>query len=76
MQVDRLGNVWVQQFEIPGSPSRTWSVFGADGEWLGDVDVPDRFRPLEIGDDYVLGRYGDELDVEHIQLWELVKPQG
>ncbi len=76
MQVDRLGNVWVQQFEIPGSPSRTWSVFGPGGEWLGDVDVPDRFRPLEIGDDYVLGRYGDELDVEHIQLWELVKPAG
>jgi hypothetical protein len=74
IQIDRLGNAWVQQFEIPGAPERTWSVFGAEGEWLGDVVFPDRFRPLEIGDDYVLGRFGDELDVEHIQLWELVKP--
>ncbi len=76
IQVDRGGNVWVQQFEVPGEPERTWSVFDRDGAWLGDVAFPDRFRPLEIGDDYVLGRFGDELDVEHIQLWELIKPAG
>ena len=76
MLVDRGGNLWVQHFEVPGAPERTWSVFDADGIWLGDVVFPDRFRPLEIGDDYVLGRFGDDLDVEHIQIWELVKPAG
>jgi hypothetical protein len=76
LQTDRLGNLWVQQFEIPGAPGRTWSVFGVEGVWLGDVTFPDRFRPLEIGDDYVLGRFGDELDVEHVQLWKLAKPSG
>ncbi|MCL7971568.1 MAG: hypothetical protein M8866_05650 [marine benthic group bacterium] len=76
LQVDRVGNVWVQQFEVPGAPERTWSVFDRAGTWLGDVAFPDRFRPLEIGDDYVLGRFGDELDVEHIQLWKLIKPAG
>jgi hypothetical protein len=74
--VDRAGNLWAQTFEIPGVPERTWSVFTADGAWLGDVVLPDRFRPLEIGDDYILGRFGDDLDVEHIQIWELVKPAG
>ena len=74
--IDRAGNLWVQTFEIPGMPERTWSVFDADGAWLGDVVFPDRFRPLEIGDDYVLGRFGDDLDVEHVQIWELVKPAG
>lgn len=72
--VDRMGNLWVQLFEVPGAPERIWSVFDADAAWLGDVVFPDRFRPLEIGDDYVLGRFGDELDVEHIQIWELLKP--
>ena len=76
LAVDREGNLWVQQYEIPGAPERIWSVFSADGVWLGDVKFPDRFRPLEIGDDYVLGRFGDELDVEHVQIWELVKPVG
>ncbi len=76
LQVDRAGNLWVQLFEVPGAPERTWSVFRADGAWLGDVAFPDRFRPLEIGDDYVLGRFGDDLDVEHVQVWELIKPAG
>jgi hypothetical protein len=76
LAVDRAGNLWVQRFEIPGAPERVWSVFGSDGAWLGDVSFPDRFRPLEIGDDYVLGRFGDELDIEHVQLWDLVKPAG
>lgn len=76
LSVDRTGNLWVQLFEVPGNPERTWSVFTADGAWLGDVVFPDRFRPLEIGDDYVLGRFGDDLDVEHVQVWPLIKPAG
>ena len=76
LRVDRVGNLWVQSFEIPGASERTWSAFTADGVWLGDVAFPDRFRPLEIGDDYVIGRFGDDLDVEHVQIWELVKPAG
>ena len=76
LRVDRVGNLWVQSFEIPGAPERMWSVFTRDGAWLGDVAFPDRFRPLEIGDDYVVGRFGDDLDVEHVQIWELVKPAG
>jgi len=74
--IDRVGNLWVKLFEVPGVPERTWSVFAREGEWLGDITLPDRFRPLEIGDDYVIGRFSDELDVEHIQIWELVKPAG
>lgn len=76
LAVDRQGNLWVQLFEIPGARERVWSVFSAAGVWLCDVSFPDRFRPLEIGDDYVLGRFGDELDVEHVQMWDLVKPAG
>jgi len=76
LEVDSEGNLWVQLFEIPGAPERTWSVFASDGQWLCDVEVPDRFRPLLIGSDYVLGRFGDELDVEHVQVWELLKPEG
>ena len=76
LHIDRTGHLWVERFEVPGAPERTWSVFADDGAWLGDVKFPDRFSPLEIGDDYVLGRFGDELDVEHIQVWELVKPAG
>lgn len=74
LAVDRLDNLWVRGYVVSGSQERTWSVFSTDGTWLGDVAFPDRFTPLEIGDDYVLGRFSDELDVQHAQLWELVKP--
>jgi hypothetical protein len=35
---------------------------------------PARFTPFEIGPDYVLGVWRDADDVEHVQMYELVKP--
>ena len=74
LEVDRLGNLWIRSYQAPGDEIRTWHVLAADGEWLGTVTFPDRVSPLEIGEDYVLARFGDELDVEHVQMWELIKP--
>jgi hypothetical protein len=31
---------------------------------------------LEIGRDYILGVYEDELEVEYLHLYPLVKPEG
>ena len=74
LEVDRDGNLWVRTYQAPGDEIRTWHVFTADGEWLGAVDFPDQLSPLEIGDDLILARFGDELDVEHVQIRELIKP--
>jgi hypothetical protein len=49
-------------------------VHSGEGRWLGTVTTPDRVSPLDIGEDWVLARFGDELDVEHVQLWDLIKP--
>jgi len=73
--VDSGGNVWVEH-----APSRedldprSWRVFDPSGALLGLVRLPDRFRALEIGDDYVLGIWRDDLWVPYVQLHELVKP--
>jgi hypothetical protein len=40
--------------DTPAVPS-TWSVFDARGRWLGEVNMPSGFKPLEIGKDYVAG---------------------
>jgi hypothetical protein len=37
------------------------------------VTFPQGFRPLEIGRDYVLGLFLDEMDVETIQMYELFR---
>ena len=42
-------------------------------ELLGDVELPP-VEVLEIGEDYVIGLYRDELEVEYVQVYELAKP--
>jgi hypothetical protein len=49
----------------------TWSVFGPAGIWLGDVTMPARFLPRDIGADYVLGTAIDADGVETVVSYRL-----
>lgn len=71
--VDREGNVWVSDYVRAPATPHAWTVFAADGRLLGDVEVPDRFSILEIGNDWILGVWRDALDVEYVRLYGLVK---
>ena len=68
------GYLWVQEYDLPGNEANNWSVFHAEGALLGTLGLPPRFRPLDIGPDYVLGLWRDADDVEHVQLYDLIKP--
>jgi hypothetical protein len=79
---DRAGNLWVREAKLPdaaragslaGVPlvESTWSVFNADGRWLGDVAMPADFLPHEIGADYVLGVARDTDGVEVVVMYRL-----
>jgi hypothetical protein len=71
---DAVGDLWVENFRLPWdheSP-RIWSVFGPDGRWLGDVQLPEGLRVYEIGDDYVVGVETDTLGVEFVRLYRLL----
>lgn len=70
---DPDGNLWVQDFRVPGAPRVMWSVFAPDGRYRGVVSFPPRFRPLDIGRDYVLGSWTDDLGALHLQLYDLRK---
>ena len=79
---DRVGRLWVREAHLadaPGAgalnttplvPSR-WSIFDPDGRWLGDVSMPARFQPRDIGADYVLGTAVDADGVQSIVLYRL-----
>jgi hypothetical protein len=86
MLVDSDRNLWVsdaaldwylaQGFSrVPAGPV-AWRVFDRDGRWLGSVTMPPRFRPMDIGSEYVLGLWRDADDVEHVRLYRLTKPGG
>ena len=48
-------------------------MFDPDGNLLGSVEVPYGLTVLDIGDDYVLGSALDELQLERIELYRLIK---
>ena len=71
--VDAAGNLWISEYvQLVFDPER-WTVFDSHGNLLGDVVVPRRFMILDIGLDFMLGRRLDDLDVEHVQLYRLLK---
>ncbi len=74
LAVDVEGNLWVNEYEPLSDGPQHWTVFNAEGRMLGVVALPRRFRVTEIGEDYVLGISTDDLDVQHVRLYELIKP--
>ena len=72
--VDDAGDLWVEDYAGPRDDSHAWSVFDAQGRLLGSVDMPEALRPTQIGRDYVLGVWRDELGVESVRLYALEKP--
>jgi hypothetical protein len=42
---------------------------------LGRFTFPDSVTPLHIGEDFVLARRVDGLDVEHVHVYDLIKPE-
>jgi hypothetical protein len=67
--VDDRGNLWVEDYRRPADTQPVWTVFDSTGQMLGSVPMPERFRPFEIGADYVLGSWRDELDVQYVRLF-------
>jgi len=68
--IDATGHVWTRQSSV-GSATRSWLVFDPGGIWLGTVSVPGSLRITDIGRDYVLGVYRDDLDVQSVRLYKL-----
>jgi hypothetical protein len=71
---DDEGNLWVQEFAVPGEEEPGWAVFDPQGRLLGLVRLPERFRPMHIGADFVLGVAVDDLEVERVRMYSLQKP--
>ncbi|MDE2796852.1 MAG: hypothetical protein OXL34_18700 [Gemmatimonadota bacterium] len=77
IRLDAAGNLWVEPYSPPGTPVPPFDVYSADGAWLGTVAMPPRLElgivGLEIGEDYVLGVWHGEQDVEQVRMYRLRK---
>jgi hypothetical protein len=72
---DQLGYLWVADYAPPGQEESTWNVFDPSGVLAGRVKLPPQVYPLEIGEDYLLGAYRDELGVEYLHLYAVERPR-
>lgn len=73
LAVDAEGHLWVADYRASPEEPGTWNVFSPDGQLLGSVPMPRGLRVLQIGPDFVLGQWLDELDTEHIRLHRLMR---
>lgn len=48
-----------------------WRILAPDGTWVAEARTPPGLFPLEIGRDYLLGVWRDELDVQRVELHAL-----
>jgi hypothetical protein len=71
--VDPAGNLWVRSYPLPDEEAQKWAVFDPEGSLLGTLTLPEKFEPLDIGADYLLGVWKDELDLEYVRLYEIHK---
>jgi hypothetical protein len=73
--LDVLGNLWVEQKPVHWAEPEDidFLVFDPEGLLLGTATLPP-IDALEIGEDYVLGVYRDEMAVEYVRMHSLVKP--
>jgi len=70
---DEAGNLWVAEWTTFAQVPMRWTVLDRSGQWLGKTVMPERFLPYAIGEDWVLGVETDELDVEYVVLYPLLK---
>ncbi len=74
LQVDSEGNVWASSYRVDPARPAEWSVFDPSGRWLGQVETPPGLEIAEIGSDYIVGVWMDDLGVEFVRLYSLHKP--
>ena len=43
---------------------------------MGTVEMPTEFQPFEIGENYVLGVWTDDLGVEYVQTYAMIVGSG
>jgi hypothetical protein len=71
--VDATDHLWVEHYRFLAREPHLWSIFAPDGSWLGEVEVPSTFDVTDIGRDYVLGVYRNELDEQSVRLYRLIR---
>ena len=70
---DPAGNVWLSEFDFVDIWPAGYAIVAADGTWLGEIEFPVPIQVLDITESHVLGVERNELDVQAVVLYRIVK---
>lgn len=74
---DRVDDPVLLEWSSAGTQPEHWDVFDPDGRFLGTVELPaDRATIHVVGTDWAVLTVRDELDVQYIVRYSLVRPEG
>lgn len=82
IHVDATGHLWLAPYYVAGAEPPPFEIHAPDGSWLGRVSVPPGLQRafiqyqapyMEIGEDYILGVWTDELDVQYVRMYRINK---
>ncbi|MFO7893832.1 MAG: hypothetical protein R6U63_08860 [Longimicrobiales bacterium] len=71
--VDACANIWVAEYPLVPGPAQRFLVFGRHGGFISVVEVPRGFRLLTITDGEVWGYATNDLGVERVVGYRLMK---
>lgn len=69
--IDPVGNLWMREHRRGDDLRRRWAVFDTTGSVIASALMPAWFEVYQLGLDFVLGRWRDESDVEHVRVYAL-----
>ena len=70
--IDDAGWLWAELYRFDVLAPVRWLVFSPNGEGVGSVDMPPDLHLWQIGQDFVLGVWRDELRVEYVRRHALI----
>lgn len=69
--VDVDGHLWAETFRSDSASRSVWTVFAPDGTALGTVDLPPDLHVMQIGSDFVVGRWTDSSRSQRVRRYGL-----
>ena len=73
---DETGSLWVQRYRndyVQDPGPQEWDIFDAEGRLTGYLTIPNEIRITDIGGQFVLGVNSDELGVQTVRLYRLLR---
>jgi hypothetical protein len=71
LRVDELGWVWAEVYQPLRREASRWMIFDQSGVARGILELASDFELHDVGTDYVLGRWRDDLGIEYVRRYRL-----